>query len=308
MAMMDKEKVAFEAGTNELQLLEFLVGHESFGINIAKVSEIIRFSELTPLPSSPDEIEGVFMHRDKLVTVIDLHRVLSVGLPEEHGSGLFIVCDFEQLSVAFHVSMVNGIQRLSWSAIEKPPAINGDSENLATGIAKLENSNSMIMILDCEKIVCDLNHGHEFEVGNVDNIELPGDLDIDFTKNIIVAEDSGFLNKVMVDALHKAGFKTIHTFFNGLDAWDYVSSLKGTHNLKHECAAVISDIEMPQMDGHSLTKLIKDDKELRSIPVYIFSSLIHDNMRLRGDSAGANAQFSRAQLPELLKLLVQELK
>ncbi|MDR0821950.1 MAG: chemotaxis protein [Oscillospiraceae bacterium] len=302
-----KDQVTFDASSTELQLLEFLVGHEVYGINIAKVSEIIRFCELTPMPSAPEAIEGVFMHREKLVTVIDLHKILGMQIPPEHGSGLMIVCDFEQLSVAFHVSMVNGIQRLGWSTIEKPPTVNHNGEGLTTGIAKLENK--MIMILDCEKIVCDLNYGNEYEAVDFEELDLDSAKnDVDFGRHIIVAEDSSFLNKVMCDALKAAGFKNLHPFYNGLDAWDYIRSLKGGTNLKQACAAVISDIEMPQMDGHTLTKLIKDDKELRGVPVFIFSSLIHENMRQKGDSAGANAQFSRAQLSDLLKILLETMK
>jgi two-component system chemotaxis response regulator CheV len=299
------EKTVFETGTNELQMLEFLVGKEVYGINIAKVSEIIKFSSLTPMPSAPDAIEGVFMHRDKLVAVINLHTILNYELPEEYGNGLLIVCDFEQLSVAFHVSMVNSIVSLSWSGIEKPPTIHNQGDSLVTGIAKA--GDKMIMILDCEKIVCDLNHGREFDLGNIDDVELPKD-GVDYNRTIVVAEDSSFLNRVMLDALKKAGFSNVQTFFNGLDAWDYIRSLKGSSDLKQKCAALITDIEMPQMDGHSLTKFIKDDKELRSIPVYIFSSLIHDNMRMRGDSAGADAQYSRAQLADLLIRLTGDLK
>lgn len=303
-ANMEKE-IVFETGTNELQLLEFLVGSDYYGINIAKVSEIIRHTELTPMPSAPAEIEGVFMHRDKLVTVIDLHKVLKSRPLEEPEGGLLIVCDFEQMSIAFHVSTVNGIKRLSWSQIEKPPAVHGsEGESVATGIAKLDGK--MIMILDFEKIVCDLNFGNEFEVGDIDSADF--DADVDFSKHIVVAEDSVFLNKVVIDALKKTGFRNIHSFYNGLDAWDYIRSQKGSPDLKHRLAAVISDIEMPQMDGHSLTKYIKDDKELRTTPVLLFSSLIHENMRMRGDSAGANAQFARSQLNEMLHALVDYVK
>ncbi len=294
-----------ETTDSVLQLLEFYTGTEIFGINIAKVSEIIRFMELTPMPSAPPEIEGVFMHRDKLVTVIDLHKVLNLPLRESDGNGMLIVCDFDQLSVAFHVSSVNGIQSLSWTAIEKPPAVSGsERDGVATGIAKLENK--MIMILDFEKIICDYNHGHEFEIGDVGNVEVIESFD--YARTIVVAEDSPFLNKVMIDALKKAGFLNYRSFYNGLDAWDYIRSLKGSDDIKKKCAAVITDIEMPQMDGHSLIKCIKSDKELRTIPVFIFSSLIHDNMRQRGDSAGADGQFARSQLPELLKEMISFLR
>jgi len=300
---MDNE-IVFDSSTNELQLLEFLVGDEFFGINIAKVSEIIRFTELTPVPSSPEAIEGVFMHRDKLVTVIDLHVVLKHEMKEEHGNGLFIVCDFEQFSVAFHVSTVLGIQRLTWSSIEKPPSVSKSSdESITTGMAKLDEK--IIMILDFEKIICDLSLNSEMEPDNFDHIEIPHTLDTN--KHLIIAEDSPFLCKVLIDALKNVGFRNVHSFYNGLEAWEYIKSKKGSSNLKIEVAAVISDIEMPQMDGHTLTRLIKDDKELKHVPVFMFSSLIHENMRGRGDSAGADGQFARSQIGELISTLTEYL-
>jgi two-component system chemotaxis response regulator CheV len=295
---MDNE-VVFDTSTNELKLLEFLVGDEYFGINIAKVSEIIRYMDVTPVPSSPDAIEGVFQHRDKLVTVIDLHVILQMPMKEEHGNGLLIVCDFEQISVAFHVSSVLGIKNLTWSTIEKPPSMGAHDESLTTGMAKIEER--IIMILDFEKIICDLSFANEFEGEDLHNINLPDTLDMN--RHIVVAEDSPFLIKVVIDALKKVGFKNIHSFYNGLEAWDFIKAKKGSSNLKYELAAVISDIEMPQMDGHTLTRLIKEDKELKNTPVFMFSSLIHENVRGRGDSAGADGQFARSQLNELITTL-----
>jgi two-component system chemotaxis response regulator CheV len=298
---MDNE-IVFDSSTNELKLLEFLVGDEFFGINIAKVSEIIRFTELTPVPSSPDAIEGVFMHRDKLVTVIDLHVVLSHAMKEEHGNGLFIVCDFEQFSVAFHVCTVLGIKNLTWSSIEKPPSVSKNADDsITTGMAKMDEK--IIMILDFEKIICDLSLNSDLEQENFDNIEVPHTLDLN--KHLIIAEDSPFLCKVLIDALRNVGFRNIHSFYNGLEAWEYIKAKKGSPSLKTEVAAVISDIEMPQMDGHTLTRLIKDDKELKHVPVFMFSSLIHENMRGRGDSAGADGQFARSQIGELITTLTE---
>lgn len=289
--------------TSQLELLEFMVGKEFFGINIAKVSEIIIYCECTKVPSSPPEVEGVFMHRDKLVTVIDLHKVLNIPMAQnmdnpENTQGLLIVCDFDQLSIAFHVTNVNGIQRFQWSEIEKPPAVTGSNgENVATGVAKL--ANKIIMILDFEKIVCDLNSGQDFDLGEIDDISVIDNFD--YSQKIIVVEDSLFLNKVMVESLNKFGYTNISTFYNGRDAWAYIDSCRNSDDIKHKAAAVITDIEMPQMDGHTLVNLIKNDKQFGNIPVIIFSSLIHDNLRKKGDSMGADAQFSRSQLQECLK-------
>jgi len=293
-----------EAGTNELELLEFLVGTEYFGINIAKVSEIIIHCEVTHVPSAPPAVEGVFMHRDKLVTVVDLHKVLDIPKPENERT-LLIVCDFDQVSVAFNVTNVNGIQRLNWSHVEKPPAIsNNADEALATGVAKIDDK--IIMIIDFEKIICDMNAGQEFEVGKIDEVQAPENFD--YTRKIVIVEDSVFLNKVVTDALSKTGFNNLIQFYNGKDAWTYISAQKGSLNLQKNVAAVISDIEMPLMDGHTLTRMIKSDKELRFIPVVLFSSLIHDNVRQKGETLGADAQFSRSQLGECIKTLIELIK
>lgn len=289
-----------EVDSSELELLEFLVGDEYFGINIAKVSEIIIHCDVTHVPSAPKAVEGVFMHRDKLVTVIDLHQVLDIEKPETERT-LLVVCDFDQVSVAFDVTNVNGIQRLKWAQVEKPPAVSGNTEeSLATGVAKINDK--IIMILDFEKIVCDMNAGKEFEIGEVRDIYAPPNFD--YNRKVLVIEDSVFLNKVVCDALKSVGFANVTSFYNGKEAWAYIESLRGT-NLSHTLGGIISDIEMPQMDGHSLVRMIKSDKEFEKTPTLMFSSLIHDNMRQKGDTVGADAQFSRAQLPECIRTLIE---
>jgi two-component system chemotaxis response regulator CheV len=296
---MDNMNMENEMDTNELELLEFLVGDEYFGINIAKVSEIIIHCEVTHVPSAPAEVEGVFMHRDKLVTVIDLHEVLGIKKPEVERT-LLVVCDFDQVSIAFDVTNVNGIQRLKWEQVEKPPSVSGNTDkSLATGVAKI--AEKIIMMLDFEKIVCDMSAGKEFEIGSVEHVKAHEDFD--YSRKVIIVEDSTFLNKVMYDALKKTGFTNLSQFYNGKEAWNYIETLRGT-NLKNTLGAVISDIEMPQMDGHSLLRLVRGEKEFSKTPFIMFSSLIHDNMRQKGDAAGADAQFSRSQLPECIKKVV----
>ena len=296
---IDNIGVENEVDSSELGLLEFLVGNEYFGINIAKVSEIIIHCDVTHVPSAPKAVEGVFMHRDKLVTVIDLHEVLEIEKPERERT-LLVVCDFDQVSIAFDVTNVNGIQRLKWEQVEKPPSVSGNTENsLATGVAKINDK--IIMILDFEKIVCDMNAGKEFEIGEVHEIETPDKFD--YSRKVLVIEDSVFLNRVVCDALKKVGFTNVSQFYNGKEAWTYITGLKGGNNLARTLGGIICDIEMPQMDGHTLVRLIKGDKELAKTPVVMFSSLIHDNMRQKGETAGADAQFSRAQLSECIKTL-----
>ncbi len=300
-----ESKILLESGTNELELLEFTVGNNSYGINIAKVSEIMTDQQVTPVPNGPEEIEGVFIPRDKLISVIDLHKVLHTPRPETKKT-IFIVCQFNQMVVAFHVSGVKGFQRISWTDIVEPPAVsgNGDGMGISTGVAKVNGK--IIMILDFEKIVSDLNRSSGIDITGLDQVE-KASINAG-NKRIIVADDSPFLNKMITSTLADTGFKNVVSFQNGEDAWDYVSTFKNkctADDINDNIACVISDIEMPKMDGHRLTKLIKDDPVLRHIPVILFSSLIDEQMIAKCKAVGADAQFSKPQITELIKTLLK---
>lgn len=289
--------ILLESGTNELEVLEFMVGEQSFGINIAKVIEIMNYQPMIPVPDSPPEFEGVFTPRDKVISVIDLHKVLNkTSNDPEHD--LLIVCHFNQMDVGFHVTSVKGIQRISWEDIEKPPRISGDgATNIATGIAKFKDG--IILILDFEKIVSDMNRAAVLDTSGITSADADRE-----SKHIVIAEDSPFLNTLIVNTLHDAGYKNVVSFDNGKDAWDYISGHKDMGgDILDQVALLISDIEMPKMDGHRLTKLIKEDSVLKRIPVYLFSSLINEQMRIKGESVGADAQFSKPQIGSLIKHL-----
>ena len=300
--------ILLESGTNELELLEFTVGNNTYGINVAKVSEIMMDQSVTPMPNAPDEVEGVFIPRDKLISVIDLHKVLHAEKPTS-GSEIIIVCQFNKMDVAFHVSSVKGIQRISWMDINEPPAVssnsNGDFSGMATGVTKINGN--IIIILDFEKIVSTLDKNSGFDATGITPDCYPGE--INSNKRIGVADDSQFLIKMITGTLAQTGYHNVIAFQNGEDAWEYVSSLKSklgeSENITDNVACVINNIEMPKMDGHRLTKLIKDDLVLRKIPVILFSSLINAQMYEKGKSVGANAQFSKPQIKELIRELVK---
>lgn len=298
-------KILLDSGTNELQLLEFTVGNNSYGINIAKVSEIMTDQVITPIPNGPEEVEGVFIPRDKLISVIDLHTVLHLPRPETK-KNVFIICQFNQMVIAFHVTSVKGFQRISWNDIVEPPAVSGgnDGAGISTGVAKINGK--IIMILDFEKIVSDLNRSSGIDITGLDQVE-KASINAG-NKRIIVADDSPFLNKMITSTLADTGFKNIVSFQNGEDAWDYISSFKSRcteEDITDNIACIISDIEMPKMDGHRLTKLIKDDKVLKHVPVILFSSLIDEQMIAKCKAVGADAQFSKPQITELIKTLLK---
>ena len=272
--------------------------------NIAKVSEILTYREVTPMPSAPEEVEGVFMPRDKLITVVDLHKVLGIPHPDNN-EGLLIVCEFNQLDIAFHVTSVKGIQRISWTSIEKPPTVaNNSQKGVATGIAKIDGK--IIIILDFEKIISDLNCSSGLDASGLEKIEQSDE--VDYNAKIVIAEDSPLLNQLVVNALTKAGFHNILSFSNGQEAWNYISTYADSEDVTQYVSLLVSDIEMPQMDGHRLTKLIKENRNLCKIPVFLFSSLIDDMMKAKGRSVGADEQFSKPQISGLIQAMMTVLK
>ena len=297
--------ILLESGTNELELLEFEVGSNVFGINIAKVVEIMIDQEVTPVPNAPEELEGVFIPREKLISVIDLHKV--VRSPNQEGNkNIFIICEFNKMMVAFHVTKVKGILRISWSDISDPPEIAGNGSDVAmglsTGIAKIKDR--IIIIMDFEKIVSKLNREAGLDMRGLEKIKQIG------TKagkrRLVVADDSKFLNKLITDSLAGIGFTNIESFSNGEDAYNYVRTFRDREgDISDHIACIISDIEMPKMDGHRLTKLIKDDKVLRDVPVLLFSSLINEQMVAKCRSVGADGQFSKPQITELIQKLIE---
>ena len=290
-------KILMESGTNELEVLEFNVSGNSYGINVAKIKEIIPYQPVTPVPNSHPSIEGIFMPRDIMITAIDLRNCLQRGTSEP--GGLFIVTNFNNLDIAFHVETVLGIHRVSWTEITKPnETVSTVDESISTGIIKIDNK--LVIILDFEKILSDINPETGLKVEEVDLIEKNSKRN---EKSILIAEDSLLLNKMIVESLKKAGYvQLIHTA-NGQEAWDVIQDCKNKGTLKDDIQCVITDIEMPMMDGHRLTKLIKTDEATKNIPVIIFSSLVNDEMRKKGESLGADAQLSKPEIGNLVRLV-----
>lgn len=287
-------KILLDSGTNELEVLEFTLGNNSYGINVAKIKEIISYQPVTPVPNSHPSIEGIFMPRDTMITAIDLNNCLQRG--QSKPGGLFIITNFNKLDVAFHVDSVIGIHRVSWRDIVKPNAtINTAEEGVSTGIIKLDSK--LIIILDFEKIVTDINPEVGLKITEIDELGERERNDVP----ILIAEDSALLNKLIVDSLTKAGYTNLIHTQNGQEAYDVIVECKKSGTLKNHVQCVITDIEMPIMDGHRLTKLIKDDDVTKDIPVIIFSSLVNDEMYRKGESLGANAQLSKPEIGNLVR-------
>jgi len=299
MAVQSKEDMLIEAGSNELQVMEFKIGGRSFGINVAKILEIMQYEPVMSIPHTSPYVEDVFKPRDKIITVVNLAAYL--GLPEsEHPErDIMIVTHFNSLTTAFHVHSVELIQKLSWTDLEKPDkTIYGGMETLAVGIARIEDR--LITILDFEKVLSDIGSDKSFDPKRFETRKFQRQIQND----VFVVEDSSFLKEMIINCLDTAGYKNIRSFSNGQEAWDEIVKIKEENDdIFNHVSCIITDIEMPQMDGYTLLKKIKTDPVLAPVPVIIFSSLISDDMKIKGDSLGANAQVAKPEIEDLVEIL-----
>lgn len=285
--------ILLESGTNELEILEFTLGDSHYGINVAKIREILTYQEVTPVPNTHPSVEGIFMPRDTMITVINLKR--SLGMEETGEKGLFIITNFNKLDIAFHVDQVIGIHRVSWEEIIKPDStLNGQDGSVSTGVIKMDNK--LVVILDFESIVAAISPETGLRTSDIDDIGERERSD----SPILIAEDSPLLSKLITDCLKKAGYVKLIVTNNGQEAWEKLTEFKKAGDPLNQVHCIITDIEMPLMDGHRLTKLVKSDDVLKKIPLVIFSSLVNEEMRRKGQQLGADAQLTKPEIGSLV--------
>ncbi len=294
--------ILLEAGTNELEIVEFYIEKEDnvkeyYGLNVIKVQEIIKLPKITKVPvNSHDSFLGLIRVREDVIPLIDLGIYL-FNLPLEDGK--VIITEFNQMKVGFLVSGLTRIHRLSWQDISPPVDISyGDKTPCITGVVKF--GDRIVFMLDAEKIVEDM--AHLFEKSEVEE-----SISEEKPYSVLIADDSPTIRNLIVSNLK--GFNISFVAKNGEEAYNYLLTLKSSpENILDKCALVITDIEMPQMDGFTLTKKIKEDPILNKIPVILFSSMITDKILHKGKSVGADGQISKPDLPKLGKLALELIK
>ncbi len=290
--------ILLESGTNELEILEFKVAGNYYGINVAKIREILTYNALTPVPNAHPNVEGAFSTRGETISIINLARCLGMEESTDPSVDMFLITNFNGINTGFHVHGVIGIHRVNWSAIIKPDCIiNSGGASVATGIVNFDGK--LVILLDFEKIVADITPESGINLTDVDAL---GNRQISMAP-ILFAEDSQLLSTLIFDGLTKAGYRNLLPTNNGLELWEILQKYKKEGTLEQNVACIITDIEMPQMDGHRLLRLIRNDQQLKDIPVIIFSSLINDEMRRKGELLGANAQLSKNEFGEFIKKL-----
>ena len=297
---MEKEKtgILLESGTNEMEIMEFTIEGNLYGINVAKVREIMMSAPVHAMPHSHPAVEGIFKPRDLVITVVDLPTYLARHEVPKGEKDLFIVTNFNKMYIAFRVHTVVGISRISWKDIQKPDnTVSGGPDGVATGIAQC--GDDLVTILDFERIVAEIAPETTIQMSEVEALGKRSRS----IQPIWVAEDSILLSRMIQEALNKAGYTNLRMFPNGAELWEAVQEWKGAEDQAEHVALIITDLEMPQMDGHRLTKLLKSTDGLKDIPVIIFSSLITEEMYIKGKQLGADEQLSKPEIGHLIGVI-----
>ena len=300
---MEKNKgILLESGTGEVEILHFTVAGIHYAINVVKVKELLQIENISKVPNSHPAVSGLSLIRGEMISIVDLLYVLENKKNENVKTSMTLVCEFNKIKVGFAIESVLGINRIGWNMISKPD--NLTSNSLVIGNINLNNQ--IIMLLDFEKIVMDINPNTGINLDRAKNIEVKDRSNF----KVAIADDSPMIRKVLLDTLTMAGFTKLKFFDDGMQAYDYLMMLaeKKGEDFVNDIDLLITDIEMPQLDGHALTRRVKEHRILRKLPVIIFSSLITDDLLHKGESVGADAQMSKPEIENLVKLIDNILK
>jgi len=293
--LLDKE-ILLESGTNELEVLVFGIGDYTFGINVAKVREVLPAARITNLPRTHNSIRGVFKLRDQVIPCVSLVDHLGIVSEQDNTESTLILSDFNQQQTAFLVDEVERIHRLSWNNILAVPRLDALNNTPVTALARCNDR--LILMLDFEMILDAVTEQY-FRTDTVDNpLGLPRE-----KLRILFAEDSPTVREAIGNTLKNSGYTQVTFFDNGAEAWQWISrKLSETGCVEEVADLVISDVEMPQVDGFHLTKRIKGHAELKQLPVLLYSSIVTPDNRKKGNAVGADAQVAKPELKEVVRL------
>ncbi len=279
-----RQEILTDVGTNEWEIVVFRLGKNYFAINVDKVREIIKFREPTAIPGSHPAVRGVIEVRGEVLPLLDLR--IYYGLPCNDERSNIIVAEFNKMKVGFVVDSVDRIYRIS--ATELDDTLTNTEFNSPTVLYIIKRDNRNIMLLDFERIVVDIAPNLAMQVKEAQVLPKRQE------KVIMIVEDSPLIREMIEGSLKSGGYKNIIVTKNGKEALDLLKS--GT-----KVDLIITDIEMPQMDGLALTKTIKEDENLKHIPVIVFSSIVSEEISRKCDTVGADEKITKPEIDRLVE-------
>ena len=288
-------------GTNKMEILLFNLGSsEKFGINVFKIKEISQAKKITRTPNMPNGVDGIVSLRGHVMPVLNLANFMGIETTEKHQT--MMVAEFNTHILGFLVKGVDRIIRVDWDKVRATEGMLSDQGSLITAITELPDG-TLVSILDVEQILA--NAFGEGVVGNVERVESAQDLCVFF------ADDSMVARRKIAEVLDKMGVKHIQAN-NGQEAWERLRAMADTAqnagtDLHNQIQVILTDAEMPEMDGYVLTQNIKTDSRFTGIPVVMHSSLSSDANRAMGRRAGVDyyvPKFDSMILSETLRPLL----
>lgn len=292
-------EILLDAGTNELEVLVFGVRGGWFGVNVAKVREVIRAVHPVATPHQHPSVLGMFNIRGSVLPIVDLGKHLGLShLQGEQSEGRIIITEFNGHRCGFLVDRVEQIYRMSWGKVKPTPDVaslsaRGVSAAASTTTGVIELGDRLVLMIDFESVADAILMDRKLHIDAVEN-----DRGVDrASKRIVLVEDSPFMRQLITEVFRRSGYDRLEVYGDGEQAWRAVSAEGDPID------AIVSDIEMPRMDGLHLTKRVKDDPRLRGVPVVLFSSLIcQDNLK-KGKQVGADVQVPKPELAEMVRLV-----
>ena len=316
MAEQSKQEILLESGTNEMEIIEFYLGTQSFGINVHKLKEIIPYDAeaVTVVPNCASGMLGTLLLRGSTIPLIDLksHLECRQQALAEDVRHVVLVCEFNDRTNGFKVDGVNMIHRVSWGDVQPLASFIDQYRPRFTGSINIDGRE--ILIVDLEHIVAefdpeaDLDYEaelHQDEMTRQDPL-------IRQQMKLMMAEDSSLIRAGIERVLKGSGYSNLQVFTDGEECYQRILQVKeeaaaAGKPVKDFLDLLITDIEMPKMDGLTLCRLIKDDPVLREVKVVLFSSLINDQMKVKCDSVGADGYATKPQIPYLVEMMDQHL-
>jgi two-component system chemotaxis response regulator CheV len=299
---MEDSDILLESGTNEMELLAIEVEGQAFGINVSKVKSILQYDKelVSVLPNSPKGMVGVYLTRGTTYPLIDLAGILRKEKSSEDNSRkIVVITEFNNSINCFIVDGVRRIYRLSWDQFT-PITTMFSSSSHVTGSISLEGDE--ILVLDLEQILSQLFPDQIIEEVSNETLEKGKALSRKRV-NVLFAEDSSLIRKMVSKAFKDSGYSQLTEFENGQVAYDYIKENQDLFDAGGPPAILVTDIEMPIMDGLSLCRRVKKELGLDQIKVVIFSSLINDQMIIKCNSVGADNYVTKPESNKLIGIL-----